>query len=1159
MYDAYGNITTNVAKTGVLSGSTVNPTETTTTNTSYSIHNTPVPAKPDNVTVYNIRTGMPTQNATATYTYNSTGLPISQTAFYGLPKAVTTSYTYNGFGNVTQTTTSASGMGNRLSNATYDARGRYPITKTVTGGSVTMTESFLYDDKWGQPVSKTTDCLTTTFEYDAFGRIKKTNMPEGYSVNNSFVWDVQGQQVFYSFVDFSGGQPDTKTWVDKLGREIKTQTAGFNGQWLTNTTTYNYKGNIVAKTNNYYNTETPVVTTTAYDVYNRPVTITNPLTTITNTYTKLTGGNFQVTTQNSAGQSSSKITDATGKVISAIDNGGQLNYTYDSRGNQVEVKHGTTIMVTSVYDVYGQQTSLTDNNAGTINYQYDAFGQLTQQTDNSGNTYTMVYDDLGRIVSRSGTEGTITYSYFAPGFGRCSNQKLQSVTGFNGVTKRYGYDSYNRLQTERITIDGVNYTTTYTYDTYGNLTKTTYPSGVEVNNSYDASGGLVSITGGDSWNPVTLFTANAVNGFGQYTNYTLGNGKTSQNTYQYGIPTRFYTPGVQDLNFTFDYTKGNLLSRYDAIKNLTENFQYDNLNRLTNSTVNGVQQLAINYDGTGSFSMGNITSKTDAGNYVYKNDKIHAVAYITNPAGPTAPPVSISPNMQQISYTAFLKTASVTEGGIQTDFTYGPDYQRVKSQLYVSGSASTSKIYTGTMERVTDGSYTRDVHYISAGNGLAAIIEKQLYGNSIIHFIYSDYLGSLLTKTDINGTITAEQNFDAWGRGRGTSDWQYASYANNSASFYDRGYTGHEHMVYHALVNMNGRIYDPIQGRMLSPDNYVGDPWNTQGYNRYSYANNNPLVYTDPDGNWIIPVLIAAAIGAGTSAATYAVSAAISGTWNWGSFFKSVGMGALAGAIGGGVAQIGISWGASANSLGLNIISNVSAQAGSNLAFGNNVSAGMIFGSILGGVVSHGIGNYSGVKGGSVKNIVSEIGFNSFKYGISGAFSVGVGAMIDGGDVNQGFANGARYSAIGGLALSTANILTMGPSYKPEEDFGDFGRYAPVYRKGTFITRAIFKEGTGVALGRNLVTHLAKPGGYIDNAGYNIDDFNRYLQAHETGHYAQQIRMGFGGMYQKTLNDYSTYGLRNVYGTPGTLEYLADRYSLNRIGYYYNNHGRQTK
>jgi len=35
---------------------------------------------------------------------------------------------------------------------------------------------------------------------------------------------------------------------------------------------------------------------------------------------------------------------------------------------------------------------------------------------------------------------------------------------------------------------------------------------------------------------------------------------------------------------------------------------------------------------------------------------------------------------------------------------------------------------------------------------------------------------------------------------------------------------------------------------MLSPDNYVQDPSNSQNFNRYSYVMNNPLKYVDPTG-----------------------------------------------------------------------------------------------------------------------------------------------------------------------------------------------------------------------------------------------------------------------------------------------------------------------
>ena len=51
---------------------------------------------------------------------------------------------------------------------------------------------------------------------------------------------------------------------------------------------------------------------------------------------------------------------------------------------------------------------------------------------------------------------------------------------------------------------------------------------------------------------------------------------------------------------------------------------------------------------------------------------------------------------------------------------------------------------------------------------------------------------------------------------------------------------------------MNGRLYDIATCRFLSPDPYVQMPDNTQNLNRYSYCLNNPLVYTDPDGEFFL-------------------------------------------------------------------------------------------------------------------------------------------------------------------------------------------------------------------------------------------------------------------------------------------------------------------
>lgn len=50
------------------------------------------------------------------------------------------------------------------------------------------------------------------------------------------------------------------------------------------------------------------------------------------------------------------------------------------------------------------------------------------------------------------------------------------------------------------------------------------------------------------------------------------------------------------------------------------------------------------------------------------------------------------------------------------------------------------------------------------------------------------------------------------------------------------------------LMDFKARMYDPRLGRFLQPDSIVANPADTQAFNRYSYASNNPSRFTDPSG-----------------------------------------------------------------------------------------------------------------------------------------------------------------------------------------------------------------------------------------------------------------------------------------------------------------------
>jgi RHS repeat-associated protein len=307
-------------------------------------------------------------------------------------------------------------------------------------------------------------------------------------------------------------------------------------------------------------------------------------------------------------------------------------------------------------------------------------------------------------------------------------------------------------------------------------------------------------------------------------------------------------------------------------------FTYDNLNRLNTAQVNGLQSDATNFAPNG-----NITNKTDAGTYQYDPLKIHALAQL-----------NVSNNVsrwnQDVVYTQFQRPEKITENSTELIYTYGADYERRKAVLNTNWATVYTRYYLGDYELTTRNGVNQYVHYITGGDGVCAIAVKD--GNSAFNFYvpYTDHLGSILTITNTSGAVIAEQNFDAWGRKRNTTTWDYANVAANPTWLY-RGYTGHEHLPEFNLINMNARLYDPVLGRMLSPDNMVS-MGGSQGLNRYTYAYNNPTKYADLDGN--CPMCIGAAIGA---IVDIGIQMYYTNQINW----AQVGLAAISGAVGGGV------------------------------------------------------------------------------------------------------------------------------------------------------------------------------------------------------------------------------------------------------------------
>jgi len=79
---------------------------------------------------------------------------------------------------------------------------------------------------------------------------------------------------------------------------------------------------------------------------------------------------------------------------------------------------------------------------------------------------------------------------------------------------------------------------------------------------------------------------------------------------------------------------------------------------------------------------------------------------------------------------------------------------------------------------------------------------------------------------------------------RNPANWQvYAQVSQPTMNFGARGDTGHEQLNDFGIINMNARLYDPLLGRFLAPDPYVGLGM-ANDFNRYVYCRNNPLMFT---------------------------------------------------------------------------------------------------------------------------------------------------------------------------------------------------------------------------------------------------------------------------------------------------------------------------
>lgn len=826
-YDDYGNITIQEITHG--------SDGTTKTTNIYDYANTWCPSVLKKSTIDKSRTdasGISSRTTEYTYTPDK-GILFTRIDDPSESTKITTTYNSNAIGLPTNISISSLNETTRNTTLVYDSKWRY--VEEETNDNFLFTTKKSHDPKNGNVLTETNILnKTTTFNYDEFGNLMLTTLPDNNKITVTRGWTGGSpSNTLYFINETADGSPPVKTYYSHLGQKLLTETMGFNSTIFIKSE-YNSKGQIFKEYEPSFSSSGGSATSYYYDGYGRIDYITSPVGTTDYSY-----GTGITTITDPSNKQSSKTINAYGDVTIAHDNGGNISYKYNSAGlpETITAPGGTTVSITYFFD--GNKKSITDPDAGTIDYTYDAFGNLKTQIDSKGHNYTMFYDVLGRITSKQGPEGTTTYVYdIAPN----GKGQIASITGFNGIIQSYEYDQYGRLLKSTELIDSKPFVYQYSYDGFGREDQITYPSGFATKSVY-LNGYLSQIQKSDG---TSIWKTETVNALGQIDQGQYGNGKKVNNYYDtYHRLTSINYEGYAVLGYNFDRTTGNLLGRNynNSTRGITlsETFKYDALNRLDSATIGtNPSYLKMQYT-----SNGNIAFKNDAGIYQYNHaTKLHAVTDITGNIG------SIPSAEQNISYNGFNKVSEISEGVYKLQFTYGPDQQRRKTILTSNGSEVKTKYFSGAYEEEITAAGTRKIHYIAGGDGLAALfIIDNVNPAGKMYYTYTDHLGSIVAIANDAGTVIEEQSFDPWGRHRNPNNWSFENIP--AFTLLDRGFTGHEHLPEFKLINMNGRMYDPILGRMLSPDHYVQAPDYTQNFNRYSYCFNNPLIYTDPDGEFI--------------------------------------------------------------------------------------------------------------------------------------------------------------------------------------------------------------------------------------------------------------------------------------------------------------------
>ncbi|HKO47649.1 MAG TPA: FG-GAP-like repeat-containing protein, partial [Polyangiaceae bacterium] len=811
-------------------------------------------------------------------------------------------YVRDDFGNIKQIIEATKADPVRTTDITYDRDGMFPSTVT---NAAAHTTKISFDPRWGSPERIVdANGIAVLFGHDGFGRVTQRHGPEGTALSTYSTIYFPNRTTKVGSIDPKiqvqverrglDGSVDgaTTTEYDCYGRVVRTISEGFAASKVIQERVYDELGR-VSGTTLPHTAELQAVPYDRYSYHDNLKRLTRvdhsdgsfkeiqyaTWASIKEQYfpwfqdyvcngEDASGCAINVTrTIDEKLRDNVVFTDHVGDLVRNIDGENTSNtlhtsnYVHGPFGELVRARDNRNLATRFAYDDYGRLLTQTDPDTGDSVYTYNGFDELRTSTDPKHQLRTYNHDSLGRVESIVDDAGLSQWIYDQGpnALGRLS-ESISPATSNNPSGQRihYSYESAtparNRgyLASVTYTIDSDPYAIHLEYDDLGRTSRIHYPTSgtgqpIVARYQYDPSGVLTGLDEVGSGSAHSLWRVNDVFQGHLVEKETLGNGSAAaQTSYRYHearrwlqhVETTLGTEKIQTLDYTHD--ANGLVHSLAAKGSAPREYQYDNLNRLaaeiTSTPGLPPTSTPYNYDEIGNLIGRGATTNTyrssqphllhQAGNNTYHYDANGNVSERTGP--------NIPGERQIIAYTPFdlpraISTPNSNELFDNVFFDYSADEERVARRDAVDGT--TRHFVADLYQRKFDSSGTtqEERFRLYAGDRQIAELIRKDNADQTLYF-HPDHLGSPETISDSNGAAY-QQHFDPFGAPLDASNPELTRV----------GFTGHDHDRDLGLIDMKGRVYDPLAGRFLTADPVMQAPYWSQGLNRYSYVFNNPI------------------------------------------------------------------------------------------------------------------------------------------------------------------------------------------------------------------------------------------------------------------------------------------------------------------------------